>query len=70
MKPFKKPSEIAPKWPSIILSDPRYPHNVGAAVRGASCYGMEQVWVSGRRVADSIELINPINILEEENETS
>ena len=30
-------------------SDPKFPHNVGAAVRAASCYGVRQVWFSGDR---------------------
>lgn len=35
---------------SIILSNPKYPHNVGAAVRAASCFGSPQVWFTGTRV--------------------
>lgn len=33
-----------------MLIDPKFPHNVGAAVRAASCYGIGQVWFSGVRV--------------------
>jgi len=36
--------------PAIGLVDPKFPHNVGAAVRAASCYGISQVWFSGDRV--------------------
>jgi tRNA(Leu) C34 or U34 (ribose-2'-O)-methylase TrmL len=36
--------------PAIVLIDPKFPHNVGAAVRAASCYGVGQVWFSGDRV--------------------
>ena len=36
--------------PSIVLIDPRYAHNVGMAVRLASCYGLQQVWWTGDRV--------------------
>jgi hypothetical protein len=36
--------------PAIGLVDPKFPHNVGAAVRAASCYGIGQVWFSGDRV--------------------
>jgi tRNA(Leu) C34 or U34 (ribose-2'-O)-methylase TrmL len=36
--------------PAIILIDPKFPHNVGAAVRAASCYGIGQVWFTGDRV--------------------
>lgn len=39
------------KPPAIALYDPKYPHNVGGAVRAASCYGIDQVWFSGDRVS-------------------
>jgi hypothetical protein len=38
------------KTPAVGLVDPKFPHNVGAAVRAASCYGVGQVWFSGDRV--------------------
>lgn len=37
--------------PAIALVNPKYPHNVGAAVRAASCFGIKQVWFSGNRVS-------------------
>src|SRR5690242_21677265 len=36
--------------PAIVLIDPKFPHNVGAAVRAASCYEVGQVWFTGDRV--------------------
>lgn len=36
--------------PSIILCNPKYVTNVGAAVRAASCFGAKQVWWTGNRV--------------------
>jgi|SRR5579859_3532259 len=36
--------------PAVVLIDPKFPHNVGAAVRAASCYGIGQVWFTGDRV--------------------
>lgn len=36
--------------PAVGLIDPKFPHNVGAAVRAASCYGIGQVWFGGDRV--------------------
>jgi tRNA(Leu) C34 or U34 (ribose-2'-O)-methylase TrmL len=36
--------------PAVVLVDPKFPHNVGAAVRAASCYGVGQVWFTGDRV--------------------
>lgn len=34
----------------ILLSDPKYPHNVGAVIRAASCYGATSVRWTGSRV--------------------
>ena len=36
--------------PAIALIDPLYPHNVAAAMRMASCYGVKQVWFTGNRL--------------------
>ena len=36
--------------PSIALWNPKYPHNVGAAVRAASCFGAKAVIFSGDRI--------------------
>lgn len=38
------------RTPAVVLIDPKFPHNVGAAVRAASCYGLGQVWFTGERV--------------------
>ena len=38
------------RTPAIVLVDPKFAHNVGAAVRAASCYGLGQVWFTGDRV--------------------
>lgn len=35
---------------TIVLCDPKYPHNVGQVVRAASCYGVGEVLVTGSRV--------------------
>lgn len=45
-------SEKAPeiKAPSVMLIDPRYPHNVGGALRACACWGLEQLWWTGDRV--------------------
>lgn len=37
--------------PAIILQNPKYPHNLGAIVRTASCYDIKQVWFTGSRVS-------------------
>ena len=42
--------------PSLVLINPKFSHNVSMAVRLASCYGFEQVWFTGDRVA--VDLAN------------
>lgn len=37
--------------PAIALTNPKYSHNVGAAMRSASCYGIKQLWYTGDRVS-------------------
>lgn len=37
--------------PSILLIDPRYPHNVGGALRACACWGLSQLWWTGDRVS-------------------
>lgn len=36
--------------PSIGLVNPKYPRNVAACIRAASCFGVKQVWYSGNRI--------------------
>jgi tRNA(Leu) C34 or U34 (ribose-2'-O)-methylase TrmL len=43
-----KPTEGRP--PAVVLIDPKHPHNVGAALRACSCWGVGQLWWTGRRV--------------------
>lgn len=50
MKVLGKNAKLHGVAPAIGLIDPRYAHNVGAAVRAASCFGFGQVWFSGDRV--------------------
>jgi len=35
--------------PAVVLCNPKFPRNVGAVVRAASCYGVNQVWFTGDR---------------------
>ena len=36
--------------PAIALFNPKFPRNLGAVLRAASCFGIEQVWFSGDRI--------------------
>ena len=36
--------------PAVALINPKYPHNVGAALRACSCWGVGQLWWTGDRV--------------------
>ncbi|MFW9871610.1 MAG: TrmH family RNA methyltransferase [Candidatus Thorarchaeota archaeon] len=48
---IKKNDKIEIRTPSIILWNPKYPHNVGAAVRAASCFGVQSILITGSRVS-------------------
>lgn len=43
------------RTPAVALVNPRFPHNVGAAVRAASCFGAGQVWFSGERITMALD---------------
>ena len=47
---FGKKSKKYGTTPSVALVNPKFPHNVGAAIRAASCFGAKQVWFSGDRI--------------------
>lgn len=38
------------KTPAVILINPKFPHNVGTALRSCSCWGIDQLWWTGDRV--------------------
>jgi tRNA(Leu) C34 or U34 (ribose-2'-O)-methylase TrmL len=42
--------KFEPAYPAVLLIDPKFPHNVGQAVRIAACYGAEHVVMHGERV--------------------
>jgi len=50
MKQVGKNMKPVGKTPAIILTNPKYDHNVGAALRACSCFGLSQLWWTGNRV--------------------
>jgi tRNA(Leu) C34 or U34 (ribose-2'-O)-methylase TrmL len=40
--------QISP--PAVILLDPKYPHNVGNAIRACACFGVRELWWTGCRI--------------------
>jgi len=49
---------IEVKVPVVVLENPKYGHNVGAALRAASVFGISQVWFSGTRVGLDSRMVN------------
>lgn len=47
--------KFIPKYPSIVLENPKFPRNVSAIIRLASCFGIEQVWYTGNRMDEQLE---------------
>lgn len=43
---------------AIALTNPKYPHNVGSAIRAASCWGFDKLIWTGDRVPHPQEWIN------------
>jgi len=41
--------------PALVFLNPKSSHNVGRAVRLASCFGINQVWYTGERINADIE---------------
>ncbi len=37
------------KTPAVTLINPKFPHNVGAALRACAAFGVGQLWVTGAR---------------------
>jgi len=47
---YGKNSKPLGKYPAIVLTNPKWSANVGAALRAASCFGAKQLWWTGNRV--------------------
>ena len=53
--PFKLGEEL--RAPAVVPIDPKYPHNVGTALRATACFNIPQLWVSGERVLQEVEAL-------------
>lgn len=56
------PLTTAPRGvtPAVVLINPKYPHNVAAAMRAASCWGARQVWYTGMRMQRELDKLSRI----------
>jgi tRNA(Leu) C34 or U34 (ribose-2'-O)-methylase TrmL len=52
--------KVTPVTPAVLLTDPKYPHNLGQCVRALSCFGVSQLWWSGQRVLKELEHLDRI----------
>lgn len=41
---------VALTGPAVVLVNPKYPHNVGGAIRACAAFGLAQCWWTGDRV--------------------
>lgn len=52
--------KVAPITPSVILTDPKFPHNIGQTIRALSCFGVSQLWWTGQRMLKELEGLSRI----------
>lgn len=45
---------------AILLVNPKYPHNVGTAIRAASCYGIPDLRFTGNRIENELAVLDRI----------
>lgn len=50
-----RPVNFLPEWPAVVLTDPKYPHNLGQTIRALSCFGVKQLHWSGSRLMRQIQ---------------
>jgi tRNA(Leu) C34 or U34 (ribose-2'-O)-methylase TrmL len=46
--------------PSVVLINPKFPHNLAATLRAASCWGARQVWYTGTRLQRKMDSLSRI----------
>jgi tRNA(Leu) C34 or U34 (ribose-2'-O)-methylase TrmL len=52
--------KVVPASPAVVLSNPKFAHNLGQTVRALSCFGVRQLWWSGKRVLKELEGLDRI----------
>lgn len=57
-KYFTKGNVISPG--SIVLIDPKYPHNVGMILRMAACHCISEVWCIGPRIWKAVDELDRV----------
>lgn len=55
LDPKGKPKRVVPVVPAVVLTNPKFPHNLGQAVRALSCFGVSQLWWSGKRLLEEVK---------------
>ena len=58
--PKGKTLRVQPATPAVVLTNPKFPHNLGQAVRALSCFGISQLWWNGERVLRELEGLDRI----------
>lgn len=52
--------KVIPSTPAVVLTDPKFPHNIGQTIRALSCFGVGQLWWSGQRMLKALEGLSRI----------
>ena len=60
LDPKMKMVRVVPATPAVVLINPKFPHNLGQAVRALSCFNTTQLWWSGKRVLDELQHLGRI----------
>jgi tRNA(Leu) C34 or U34 (ribose-2'-O)-methylase TrmL len=45
---------VKPAVPAVVLTNPKYAHNLAQTVRALSCFGVSQLWWNGERLFQEI----------------
>jgi hypothetical protein len=60
LDPKMKMVRVVPATPAVILTNPKFAHNLGQTVRALSCFGVSQLWWNGKRVLKELEGLDRI----------